>query len=187
MSLHSDTMDIFAAETMKMLGWESPTKNLMRMDSLSINTAYPTDNKTDYVYFLTSPTDDPINRQIIDNTVKFDEGSDTGTNIIQTCRTFRTEWQIYGENSSDNAEKIALELLTNREIGNDLSKHGISIVPDIAAPIFAPETLGQQWIHRYIVSCNFNALVQIERSVNRIESVNISLVSYEGVEDTCSI
>lgn len=186
MSLHSSIMDLFAGETLKMLGWTSSAKNLIRMDSDKINSSYPKDNQTDYVYFLTSPSDNQVNRQIIDDSVSSDSGGNP-VRTVQMCRTFQCEWQIYGPSSSDNADAIRLALLTDQTIRSDMAAQGISIVPDIAEPIFAPESQGQQWYHRYNLSCNFNMLVTITKPINTITSANIEIISNEGVEGTCSV
>lgn len=186
MSLHSSMMDLFAGETLKMLGWPSSTTNLIRMDSASINNSYPKDNQTDYVYFLTYPAESQINRQLIDDSTTTDANENT-VRTIQECRTFRAEWQVYGANSSDNADKMRLALLTDQTIHDDLAAQGISIVPNIVEPVFTPESQGQQWYHRYDLFCDFNMLVVTTQTTGVITSANIEIISNKGVEETCSV
>lgn len=185
MSLHDTLMDLFYDETLKMLPAGFNEANLMPLDSPG-DTGGVQDNQTDYVFILVSPASSPVNRQIIDESMSESSGGNI-VKTVQSCRTFKVEWQIYGEDSSDYADAVRLKLLTDETIKSDLAAQGISVVPDIDEPQFAPESFNQQWYHRYILTADFNQLVTTTQAANTITSAQVEIVTYKGVEGTCSI
>jgi hypothetical protein len=143
------------------------------------------DPHSDYVFYLVSTTDSPINRQL-DIT---DNGADDPTLLVRTTKYIRNlsiEWQSYGDDAFEWSDLLRIRLF-DPDIVDLFAAQGISLIPDISEPIFIQEPINGQWYHRYDTRAEFNQLVTYQTTIPAIAFADVIIESEKGVEATCSV
>jgi len=139
----------------------------------------------DYVFYLVSFTDSPINRQMEIN----DNGSEDPallTRSTKHVRNLRIDWQCYGDDAFEWSEQIRI-MLFNEDVKQLLKAQGISLITDVPEPVFIPEMINHQWYYRYDIRASFNQLVTFQTTIPALASADIIIESEKGVEATCSV
>ncbi len=182
--LQHDLMDLVFYVTCQILGIDA-SKNPQNIRPL-----YPVPNPAalrnphnDMVFYLAQFGDAPINRQI-DVTTE-GAGTDTITQITKHVRSLTFNWQLYGDNGMENADKIRIGLM-RPDVQNMLEQNNISLIPDIPEPVYVPELIGMQWYSRYDLSANFNQLVIDTSTLSTIASADVVIETEKGVVNKCS-
>lgn len=169
--------EIFWSITMLMLGLNLDSKDEKEISK--VRTIWPTSGAPawkideDICFLSITQRDDLINRQ---RNVRHEEIEGQLTRIMEYTRVVNCVYILYGPNSYDHAELLqhSLFLPQYKEMFN---QNHLYLVPDIVAPIRAPELFSGQWWERSDFEVNFNLYVRREQVVDYIEDIEINFVS----------
>lgn len=181
MSMFADLMRLLFTVTCTALDIDSTKKpqNILPL-SYTESPAGLTDPHSNFVFYIVQFEDTGINRQIDDITAP---NSDLTlvTQKIQYVRNLRFIWQTYGDDGFEWADTLRIRLFDS-DIQTLLSAQGISLIPDIPAPVYIPEKIGQQWYKRYDLYAKFNQLVTRETTLPALANADIIIETEKGVE-----
>ncbi|MDU5080232.1 LIC_12616 family protein [uncultured Tissierella sp.] len=169
--------EIFWSITMLMLGLNPDSKDEKEISR--VRTIWPTSGAPawkideDICFLSITQRDDLINRQ---RNVRHEEIEGQLTRIMEYTRVVNCAYILYGPNSYDHAELLqhSLFLPQYKEMFN---QNHLYLVPDIVAPVRAPELFSGQWWERSDFEVNFNLYVRREQAVDYIEDIAINFVS----------
>lgn len=188
MSKYSVFMDFIYDETIKML---ANVTNAPVTGSQYVLPFYSPkgpvgikDVNTDTVFYNVVYRDDETNKQM---DTEFNVNSDPTVGTYKTTynRTFRVDWMFCGDDSFEWADTLRL-MLFDLSIRSDFASKGISLITDVPEARFAPETIGQKWLHRYDLSVEFNQLVTYQTTIPAISEADVIIETEKGVVSTCS-
>lgn len=177
MGTKTTLMDFVYDQTIKILDLDANSQAVLPLYSPE-SPAGLEDNHTDIIFYNIQPYDDGINKQI-----DVVGGTITDGYISQSVsyvRTWEIEWQIYGDSSFDNADKIRLALYNDSNINDDFEGLGLSIIPSIQAPVYVPEDINNQWFQRYDLRVKINELVTVQGQAPIINNAQIEIVTEDG-------
>lgn len=184
MSLKSDLMGFVNTETCLMLGLDATLPasqtNIYPMNA-PFNAAGLRKNTTDYVVFLISPTDRRINRQV---DISYQEIDGQSVQIAKQVKIWRINWEFYGPDSAEWADKVRLALLADSNRHDEFAAQGMSVITDIPAPQYLPDAINLGWFERHDLYADFNQLVVTTSPIDEIDSANIVLEDDKGVIHT---
>lgn len=182
--LQHDLMILAFNVTCAILGIDPKTnpQNIRPLNPVP-NPAALKDPHADMIFYLVQFGDAPINRQI--DVITEVKGTGTVTKNVKHVRSLTLNWQIYGDNGMENADKIRIGLM-NPDIQAMFENKNISLIPDIAEPVYVPELIGTQWYSRYNLSANFNQLVIDTSTLSTIASADVVIETEKGVVSGCS-
>lgn len=187
-SLRDGLMDFLYDQTCLMIGADPSTNPQYALPLNSrADAAGLKDNSEDYVFSNIKTTDYGINRQMdisVDGPLDADGNA---TKTVSYVRTLRFYWELYGPDSFEWADKIRLALMTDDTIKTNFDAQGLSLVTDIAEPVFLPDPINLQWYERWDLQADFNQLVIAQSQVPVINSTEIVIETEKGVVGTCSI
>lgn len=169
--------EIFWSITMLMLGLDPDSKDEKEISR--VRTIWPTSGAPawkideDICFLSITQRDDLINRQ---RNVRHEEIEGQLTRIMEYTRVVNCAYILYGPNSYDYAELLQHSLFLP-EYKEMLNKNYLYLIPDIVAPIRAPELFSGQWWERSDFEVNFNLYVRREQVVDYIEDIEINFVS----------
>lgn len=172
----SEIEEIFWSITMLMLGLNPESKN--ETETSRVRTTWPTSGAPawkideDICFLSITQRDDLINRQ---RNVWIEEVEGQLKRIIEYTRVMNCAYILYGPNSYDYAELLqhSLFLPEYREM---LNNNYLYLIPDVSAPIRAPELYNGRWWERSDFGVNFNLHVRREQLVNSIEDIEIKFI-----------
>ena len=134
----------------------------------------------DVTLFRITPEDDRYNRIREYTYVPKDPPDDDYLDQQMTMtNVFSVGWSVYGPNSRSRSFLIFSRIFdpTVREL---LRKQHIFLIPDVSAPVRAPELFEGQWWERTDVKAKYNELVALGADFPYIKSATVELVPEEG-------
>lgn len=135
----------------------------------------------DVVYVRAIEEDNDYN-QVRDLSVANDGDAAKVDLITEYTRAWRVSWVIYGPNSFDHARLIKSAVLQpSQPIHDLLVEASLYAVPDIPAPIRAPENFQGEWWERVDLSCLFYEGVSEIEIVSAIKSTEIITETVQSV------
>lgn len=169
--------EVFWSITMLMLGLDPESEDEKEISK--VRTSWPTDGAPaweideDICFLSITPRDDLINRQ---RNIRHEEAGENLKRITEYTKVINCSYILYGPNSYDNAEFLqhALFLPEYKEIFN---KSYLYLIPDVPAPIRAPEFFNGQWWERSDFEASFNLYVRREQIVDYIEDIEIKFIN----------
>lgn len=136
------------------------------------------------VFLYLTETDNPINRQRDIIYLKND-----ATSAIQSTfytRVMQCAWTVYGPTAYDVAENIRYQILTP-DIRATLASSDVFPVPDISAPIKAPELRSANWWQRADLTVQFNVGTLRNTTIPVLAGAYIKVVTKEGIQRTIQV
>lgn len=187
MSLFNDLMQLSFNVTCSVLGLDPTTfpQNIRPLDYRDSPAGLKTPDD-DIIFYMVRFGNESLNRRIDDLTQPNSNPALT-TRTIQYCRNLIFDWQVYGENGFENADKIRIALYSDPAIKELFAEKNISLIPEIPEPFFVPEPIGQQWYKRYDLSARFNQLVTSTSTVPAVSGTDIIIEDEKGVVGECSV
>jgi len=137
----------------------------------------------DVVFFNVTYTDDPYNKQVES---VYDGNVDNALTTVsmQFTRALRVSWTCCGDNCYEWAERLRI-MLFDADVRTDFAAQNISLIPTVNEPEFAPEILGQEWLHRYDLFANFYQSASLVKTQPAVYAARVIIETSEGVEAIC--
>ena len=131
----------------------------------------------DIVFLQITEEDEQINRQREVEVTKIDEY--TLNEAVTYTRVIALSLVFYGPNSFESAQKVR-DGVFNDQYRLPIAKNDIYLIPDIVAPVRAPEIFAGRYWERVDLNFRFNELILKNRAINVIKTAEIILQNDEG-------
>jgi hypothetical protein len=202
MSLYDSLMDFVFDETIKMLAGATNAPVPVRtydgagnVTSTQCPSVLPMDQPFgvsglknahgSVVFYNVTYVDDPYNRQV-ETVLEPNADRSLTTLAIRSTRALRVFWACCGADGFVWADRLRL-MLFDTAIRADFATKGMAIIPNVAEPVFAPEMIGQEWLHRYDLTATFYQEANLVKTSPAVDVTTIIIQSEQGVEAQCSV
>jgi|GEM_PF-2666968 len=193
MSMYNNLMDFVCDETVKMLAGTTNAPTLgPGGKSTSVLPFYSPEGAagikdvyTDLVFYRITFRDDPTNKQF-DAIYTSNTNPALSTYTKKYNRTMRIDWGFCGNNAMEWADTLRI-MLFDPSIRVDFATKGMSLIPEVEEAVFVPELIGQQWLHRYDLTADFNQLVIKQTTIPAIATADIIIVTDKGDVSECLV
>jgi hypothetical protein len=177
----ADVENLFQKLIVSMLGWDVSTpiqKNNVKIDWATGGRPGWGDPKKNLVFLKVIESDSNYNkeREVVNEWIP------SPAELVQRTsytRQIQVSIVAYGSDSFENVQQIR-DSMFYQTFRNVLSQNKIYLIPDIEAPVRAPELFNDCWYERIDMTLHFNELIVREINVTPVESVDITI--YEGNE-----
>jgi len=175
----ADVENLFQKLIVSILGWDvsTPTqKNNVKIDWATGGRPGWGDPKKNLVFLKVIESDSNYNKER-EVTHRYIDSPPEYIQRTSYTRQIQVGITTYGSNSFENMQLIR-DSMFYQTFRNTLSQNKIYLIPDIVAPVRAPELFNDLWYERIDMTLHFNELIVREISSIPVESVDIKI--YEG-------
>lgn len=172
LSLSTNEIESLLVDTFANLTGLDPNKGEIRLAYQQ--QSQPGWRHTDSVIaFYINSSQNQYNEDITDNYF-YNEDNDNFDKESTFTRVIDCNISCYGPLSRDLATKLWAGIQSDENRLN-LSKAGIYPVPKVPSPTYMPYEYNQQWWERSDVTLQFNVLTKLIHTVNKLDSVDITI------------
>ena len=168
--------------TLTMLGVPSTQQNPFYL----VRTEWPTTGQPDWsrtedICFVRGVEEDDEYDKVLDRNNSVIDGETLQQTDTRT-RVWKFSWCLYGPNSFDRTRLIRKGLMSD-EAHDSFADNNLYLIPDLPAPVRAPELFNSEWWERVDFFARFNELVTEYTTVESVASVEVITEVASGSTD----